>query len=157
MAQQPLNPCCPYCINTLQPFQTGAIALSLLPQLEMWSSVSVFEGSQVLPDIECFPISFSDFSSFPQGRERIPPCSAVVYFSKKSQDETLFAHSQQRFRYDTVPRTEPAEELMGGQAVGMEQKGKKWGKKGSKGLVKQNWCSSYGLSSGKHSKTQWVL
>lgn len=57
----------------------------LLPQLEKWYSVSVFEGSQALPDKEGFTILFSDFSPFPQGRERIPPCSAVAYFSKKNK------------------------------------------------------------------------
>lgn len=100
-----------------------------------------------------FPYLVLRLFPFPSGQEKNSTLLSCCIFLEKSQDETLFAHSQRRFRCDTVPRTEPAEELMGGQAVGMEQKEKKM-REGSKGLVKQNGCSSYGMSNGKNSKTQ---
>jgi len=70
-------------------------------------------------------VSLSRAQTFPSGQGKNSTLLSSCIFLEKSQDETLFAHSQRRFRCDTVPRTEPAEELMGGQAVGMEQKEKK--------------------------------
>lgn len=158
LAEQPVNPCHPYPMNTLQPFWIAAIALSFpLPQLEKWSSVSAFEGSQALPDKECFPISFSDFSPFPQGKKRIPPCLAVAYFSKKAKMRHCLHIPSEGLGVILYLVRSLQKSWWGDRLWEWNRRRKKWGKKGSRGLVKQNGCSSYGMSNGKNSKTQWLL
>lgn len=151
LAEQQFNPRLPYSINTLSHSDWGRICLFPGPQLEKWSSLSAFEGTQVSPDKGCFPVSFTDFSPFPQGRKTIPP-DQLLHISQKARyglhiyspapcglgmTPYLVWNLQQNWWWGRLWKENKKEKIRG---------------KESRGLLKQNKYNSSGLSNGRQQK-----